>query len=114
MSEPEDQPDPKRIASWTLALAVPVFAAAVVAGFFQVLPTALLIRIAEQQFAVVVGLPSAALLAAFIVVALRYTEGPLRFEGLGFKFEGGSGQGVLWVVCFLAIAGAIKLLWQGS
>ena len=38
------------------------------------------------------------------------TSGPVKFEGLGFKFEGTSGQVVLWVLYFLAIAGAIKLL----
>ena len=68
-------------------------------------------KIVEEHFAATIGLPMAALLAAFIVVSLRYSDGPIRFEGLGFKFEGASGQLVLWVFVFLAIAGAIRLLW---
>jgi hypothetical protein len=44
---------------------------------------------------------------------LEQTSGPIEFEGLGFKFKGASGPVVLWVFCFLAIAGAIKLVWIG-
>lgn len=43
-------------------------------------------------------------MAAFIVAALRHSKGP-------FKFEGAAGQVILWVVCFLSIAAAIRLLW---
>jgi len=45
------------------------------------------------------------------VVFLRQTDGPIEFNGLGFEFKGASGQVAMWVVCFLAIAGAIKFLW---
>jgi hypothetical protein len=46
-----------------------------------------------------------------IVVFLRQTDGPIEFEGLGFKFKGAAGQVVMWVISFSAIAGAIKLVW---
>jgi hypothetical protein len=63
------------------------------------------------KFQVVVGLPAAAI-AAFVVVAfLRQTAGPIEFEGFGFKFRGAAGQVILWLICFLAIAAAIKWLW---
>jgi len=106
--------DPKRVATWVLTLTVPVAAAAVLAGFLLVLPLDTLTQIAIQHFAAVVGLPLAALLAAFIVVALRHTAGPIKFEGLGFKFEGGAGQVILWVICFLALAAAIRVLWSAG
>ncbi len=65
-----------------------------------------------RNFAAIIGLPMAAIGAFIVVVFLRQThEGPIEFEGLGFRFRGASGPVVLWLVCFLAIAGAIKLLW---
>lgn len=71
-----------------------------------------LYRIALSQFPAAIGLPSAALMALCIVVFLENTTGDIQFKGLGFDFHGASGPIVLWVFCFLAIAGAIKLLWQ--
>jgi hypothetical protein len=50
-------------------------------------------------------------IAFLLVVFLRQTEGPFEFKGLGFEFNAASGQVAMWVVCFLAIVGAIKLLW---
>jgi uncharacterized membrane protein YjgN (DUF898 family) len=94
-----------------LVFTVPLAAVAVLAGFFLFIPFEMLLQITARHFAAVVGLALAALLAAFVVVALRHTSGPMKFEGLGFKFEGGAGQVVLWVFCFLAIAAAIRLLW---
>ncbi|MBR0735302.1 hypothetical protein JQ581_00050 [Bradyrhizobium liaoningense] len=64
-----------------------------------------------DHFAATIGLPGAAA-AAFIIVALfRTTEGQIKLEALGFKFEGAAGPIVMWVMCFLAITIAIKLLW---
>jgi hypothetical protein len=64
-----------------------------------------------NHFPVVVGLPVGATLAFMIVSVLRQVDGPIEFEGLGFKFKGASGQVVMWVVCFLAIAAAIHWCW---
>jgi hypothetical protein len=106
--------DPKRIVALVLAIVVPVIAAGLFTGLLALLPFEKLLPIVTQHFAAVVGLPFAALLAAFIVIALKHVEGPLRFEGLGFKFEGGSGEVVLWVICFLAITTAIRVLWSAG
>ncbi|NUU40368.1 hypothetical protein [Tardiphaga robiniae] len=65
----------------------------------------------ETHFAAIVGLPGAAAAAFALVVFLRQTDGPIEFEFLGFKFKGASGQVAMWVICFWAIAGAIKLVW---
>ncbi|WP_441242542.1 hypothetical protein [Tardiphaga sp. 768_D3_N2_1] len=67
--------------------------------------------ILENHFAAIVGLPGAAAAAFALVVFLRQTDGPIEFEFVGFKFKGASGQVAMWVICFWAIAGAIKLLW---
>ena len=69
-------------------------------------------NVLEKQFAAIVGLPGAAAAAFVLVVFLRQTEGPIEFEGLGFKIKGAAGQLLMWVVCFLSMAGAIKLLWN--
>jgi hypothetical protein len=65
----------------------------------------------KDHYAAIVGLPAAAAVSFIIVVLLRQTEGPIEFEGLGFKFHSASGQVAMWVVCFLAFAGAIRLCW---
>ena len=67
--------------------------------------------IAQKHFAATVGLPMAAAASLFIVLVLRATSGPLEFEGIGFKFRGASGPIVLWLLCFLGIAAALKMLW---
>jgi hypothetical protein len=67
--------------------------------------------ILKAHYAAIVGLPAGAAVSFILVVLLRQTEGPIEFEGLTFKFQGASGQVAMWVVCFLAFAGAIKLCW---
>jgi hypothetical protein len=57
------------------------------------------------------GIPFCAGTAMFVVLILRATQGPAEFEGLGFKFRGASGPIVMWVLCFLALVAATKLLW---
>jgi NhaP-type Na+/H+ or K+/H+ antiporter len=65
----------------------------------------------EKHFSAIIGLPGAAALAFALVVFLRQTDGPLEFEAPGFKVKGAAGQVLMWAICFLAIAGAIKWLW---
>jgi hypothetical protein len=65
----------------------------------------------RDHFAAIVGLPGAVMVAFALVVFLRQTDGPVEFEGLGFKFKGASGQVIMWAVCFLSMAVAIKMCW---
>jgi hypothetical protein len=67
--------------------------------------------ILKAHFAAIVGLPAGAAVSFILVVLLRQTDGPICFEGLSFKFKGASGQVAMWVLCFLAFAGAIRLCW---
>ncbi len=67
--------------------------------------------VTREHFAAVIGLPMAAVTALFIVLVLQATSGLIEFEAIGFRFRGGSGPVVLWVMCFLAITLAIRLLW---
>lgn len=68
-------------------------------------------KLITEHFRAIVGLPSGAAASLFIVMLLKQTQGPLEFEGLGFKFRGASGPVVLWALCYLAITGSIWLLW---
>lgn len=65
----------------------------------------------KEHFAATIGLPLASIAALCLVIMLKFATGPIEFEGLGFKFRGASGPIVLWVLCFLAMAAAIRLLW---
>ena len=66
----------------------------------------------KTQFPVVIALPLSAMGSLFITLILRISVGPLEFEFAGFKFKGGAAPIVFWVICFLAMVLAIKLLWQ--
>jgi hypothetical protein len=65
----------------------------------------------KEHFVAIIGLPLAAIVSLFIVFVLEQTQGPLEFDGLGFKFKGASGPVVLWVLCYLAITISLKTLW---
>ena len=102
-----------------LAYAVAIIATVLIIGFYiywiiTFLPysfDAEAGKILQQHYHAIIGLPAAAAISFIIVVFLRQTDGPIQFEGLGFKLNGAAGQVIMWVVCFLAIAGSIKLIW---
>jgi len=95
-------------AAFIAIMAAVIFLAAIYDVFFVLPERATILR---DHFAAVIGMPVSAAFAFLLVVFLRQTEGPIEFTGLGFDFKGPSGQVAMWVVCFLAIAGALKLLW---
>ena len=112
-----ESPEPKppvirQVAHWIILAGGTLYGGAfVVGGAATMLHSPELLQLALQHFPATIGLPSAAIAALCIVVFLESSSGPIQFEGPGFKFKGASGPIVLWVLCFLAIAGAIKLLW---
>ena len=65
----------------------------------------------QAHFAAVMGLPAAAFLALCLVIFLEVKSGPIEFKGFGFEFRGASGEIILWIMTFLSIAVAIKMLW---
>jgi hypothetical protein len=86
-------------------------------GFLMVLLWAnrldpVITQIVRDNFTVIIGLPFA-FIAAFIVVALfRQGTGPVEFGGFGLNFKGSAGEVILWIFCFMAITGAIHILWR--
>jgi hypothetical protein len=92
----------------------------IIFGTTWVLGVALLLRsclcpckidLIQKHVAALICVSMAALLSMCIMILLRCTAGPIEFNVHGFEFKGASGPVVLWVVCFLAIVTAIKLLW---
>jgi hypothetical protein len=70
------------------------------------------IKNTQDHFAAIVGLPAAAVGSLFLVLVLRLTTGPIEVEIPGLKFKGAAAPIVFWLVCFLAMAYAIRMLWS--
>ena len=64
------------------------------------------------QVRAIVGIPLAALSAFSVVFVFEATSGRVEFEIGPLKFRGASGPAVLWVFAFMAIVGAIVMLWK--
>lgn len=108
-----DQESARRVARWIILLATAAWG--IFAGSFLAyysLPGGFVVSLVQKQFGAMILVPMAALMAGCAVMILEWTVGEVRFEGLGFKFEGASGPIVLWVFCFLAITVALRLFWD--
>ena len=70
-----------------------------------------IIGLLQEHYVFFVGLPFAGFLAYFVVGTLENVRGQIEFEILGMKFKGASGPIVMWVVVFLAIVVAMRLVW---
>lgn len=69
------------------------------------------LTILQEHFAGVVSIPLASIGSLCVVLVLRSTEGPIEFEGLGFRFAGAAGPVVLWALCFIVTVLGIRALW---
>lgn len=69
------------------------------------------INVIKNHFAATVGIGISAISAFCLVALLEVTTGRIELEGFGFKFKGAAGPVVLWAMCFLAMIGAVRLLW---
>jgi hypothetical protein len=66
----------------------------------------------NAQVRAIVGIPLAALSAFSVVFVFEATSGRIEFEIGPLKFRGASGPAVIWVFAFMAIVGAIVMLWS--
>lgn len=69
------------------------------------------LKVTQDHFAAIVGLPASAVASLFLVLVLRIAEGKIEVEIGALKFKGAAAPIVFWLVCFLGMSGAIKLLW---
>jgi len=60
----------------------------------------------------IIGIPLAAVSSFCVVWVLQATSGRIEFEIGPLKFRGASGPVVLWVLGFMALVTAIRLLWS--
>ncbi len=56
-------------------------------------------------------LPYGAFFAYFLVVTLEHSRGPIEADFMGLKFKGAAGPIIFWLLIFLALLLALKLLW---
>ena len=104
----------RQVVTWLCVVSGPALAAIT---FFPIVRAALqqqqwLLTIFQQHYVVIFGLPSAALLSFMLVVVFEARFDNIEMEIANIvKFRGASGPIILWVLCFLSIASAIKLLW---
>jgi hypothetical protein len=64
-----------------------------------------------DHFPATVGIPVAAVFAFVVVALFESTAGNVKFEAAFLKFDGAAGPIIMWILCFLSIIWAIKLLW---
>ena len=66
----------------------------------------------REHFAALFLVPISYVASLIPVLILNTTAGPIQFTVPGFQFRGAAGPLIFWVICFLAIASAFKMLWQ--
>jgi hypothetical protein len=69
------------------------------------------LNIIFEHFAASVGIALAVIVSLLLVLLLRYSAGPIEFEGMGFKFKGAAAPIILWILCYIVLVSSIKLLW---
>jgi len=111
---PTERTTPQKLLPWILL--VFVSSVALLFPFFAMYAdiNEVFLDLYKKNFIVIIGLPLGALASLFIVVFLEQSQGPIEFEGLGFKFKGASGPVVLWVLCYLAFTVSFKILWNSG
>jgi len=69
-------------------------------------------KVVTEHFAAAFGLPTCMMTALVLVIILRIIGGPVEFKVPGgIEFKGASAPIVMWLLCFLALAGALRMLW---
>ena len=117
MNSPNIQQTPsslmRAVAAWVTLIGVVVFVGAYLCLFvyWMYRDFEFFGPIAHDHFQAVIGLRFGALAALCIVLFLEFRSGHMEVQGFGFKFRGASGPAIIWLLCFLGISAAIKMLW---
>jgi hypothetical protein len=105
----------RNVMSWVAVVSTAVFATAMFAiVIWRGLHEEAWLPIAKAHFAAVVGLPLVAIAALFVVLILRMASGPIEVEIGSFKFKGAAAPIVFWIMCFLAMSTALRILWTAN
>ena len=100
-----------QIAYGVLATGVVIAVVAIARHFSGAFVTIDLATIIDRHGPAVLGIPTAAILAFFLVSLARALDGPMALELFGIKSEGGSATCIVWVALFLAIGVCFRALW---
>jgi hypothetical protein len=111
-ADKSDASNPRTIVGWLVLIGVGAFTALFLFGAaINIVYGPWLLQLVKDHFPATVGLPFAALAALCLVLLLEFKAGRMEFEALGLKFKGAAAPAIVWVLCFLSITLAIKLLW---
>jgi hypothetical protein len=101
---------------WGLRILLFAFFAVMIVTFLIFLPAYLYFLMTKSTTPIAIatnpitGVFISFFLSTFIVLFLKYSAGPIEFEGLTFRFKGASGPVVLWALCFLVIVIGLSTL----
>jgi hypothetical protein len=94
-----------------LAIGVVIAVVAIARHFSGALLAIDLATIIDRHGPAVLGIPTAAVVAFFLVVLARALDGPMALDLFGLKSEGASATCVVWIALFLAISASFRALW---
>ncbi len=101
----------RTISSWVAVVGIALFTATFLYGCVQLARLGYWDSAIQHHFVAAIGLPAASLASLGIVIVLRTVAGPIQLRALGFEFSGAAGPIVMWVMCFLSMAIALKMMW---
>ena len=75
-----------------------------------------LIKLAQNKFPVIIGLPVAGLCSSFVILTFdRLIDGKIEFKiSNSIELTGPTAPILLWMICFLVISFCINMLWKWS
>jgi hypothetical protein len=100
-----------QIAYGALAIGVVITVVAIARHFSGALATIDLATVLDRHGPAVVGIPTAGVVAFFLVVLARALDGPMALDLFGLKSQGASAICVVWIAVFLAISVSFRALW---
>ena len=103
----------RRLVAWiTAAYVALLMGFGIIYTVHNLISTGDYINIVKEHYPVMMGIPVAAAAAIFVVLLMRSVSGNIEL-GLpgGISFKGAAAPILFWVLCFLAIILAIKMLW---
>ncbi len=93
------------------SLAFFIFAGAYLFSLWQFRNNIELNNILEKHILVTIGIPLAIMTFATIVAIFEVQSGSVEFQIFDIKYKGAAGQIIMWVIVFLVIVAALKILW---
>jgi len=107
----------RRVTKWvtlvgTMGLAVYGFAFVIAQTLNPTDPASnWIVAVLRDHYAATLGVPMSAVAALCIVLVLESATGPIEIATPWIKFRGASGPVILWILSFLSMVTALRVLW---